>query len=720
MMSEALDPTRLEWQDRHDRPRVLMITQALPVAQPVHAGGRYVHALAATLTDHSDLIILAQDGPANRAAAEVSNVPARFALLGKSRDSTGLERWGYRLAYRLEPIIRALDPSSAFVPMVYDLVHIEALRTLVTTADVIDLQWSEYAKIAPLMRRMTPDARIISTFHDVLSQKYRREYLNATRGVGSLIARCRLMVQELSEDRAAATSTTSVVLSGKDQGELRAVRPDAVIRVVDPPLGGQVHGSWQPPAVPTVTFVGYLARPENDEAARSLVEEVWPRVLNRVPQAQLKIVGAGASERLTHLAEGRSDVQLTGFVADLSVVFSATTVAASFLQAGAGVKFKVLESVLAGVPTVTTSVGAEGIDPDLILHVEDSVADFAGALVDALLAPDVENAKARQSLAMQRYGTQGFAERVDDLYLQETSALRNCAEDGDVDVSIIIPSHNGGRSLVEQVKRLDCEVTHRSFEVIVVDNRSTDDTEESLGPVLASSRRVRRVSAHDRPGVAYARNVGVRAARGKYLLFCDSDDVVQPGWIDAMADGLDEWDMVGGRIVTTGINPEAVRKRYGLARADLDELPVASGNLRYAVGANMGFRRAAIDVVGGFDEWFDGGHEEVEMAWRVQHAGMTLGYVRNAVVEYRLRPTLRSAMRQRRGYARSASQFDRRHQPSETLSSLAHSVKWFGKQVRATPNPRNRIEFERWLVAISWTIGYIEGTLRYVKAYDER
>ena len=90
-------------------------------------------------------------------------------------------------------------------------------------------------------------------------------------------------------------------------------------------------------------------------------------------------------------------------------------------------------------------------------------------------------------------------------------------------VSVIIPTYNRAALVQEAVASVRAQ-TYRDFEIVVVDDGSTDGTREALG-----DRREVRVLRHaDRRGVSAARNTGIHAARGEWLAFLDSDDLWQP------------------------------------------------------------------------------------------------------------------------------------------------------------------------------------------------
>ncbi len=207
-----------------------------------------------------------------------------------------------------------------------------------------------------------------------------------------------------------------VVFSVKDADLLPSGAP---ITVVDPPLAVGETPTHRPPSVPRVVFVAFLIRPENHAAALWLGQEVWPRVRAQVPTAQLDLIGAGANQELEEAIAACPGVRITGFVPDLDGVLADATVAAVPLHEGAGVKFKTIEALLAGVPVVTTSIGAEGIEPrSLFWGIEDDVPGFVKRIVSALehSADAQDVADEAQRSVVRRYGPEAFAAKVAALY----------------------------------------------------------------------------------------------------------------------------------------------------------------------------------------------------------------------------------------------------------------------------------------------------------------
>lgn len=157
-----------------------------------------------------------------------------------------------------------------------------------------------------------------------------------------------------------------------------------------------------------ILFWGALAREENAAGVRWLVREVLPLLRSRIAGVELLVVGADPPDWLQKLKD--PSVFVTGYAKDPAPYFRRAWVAALPLFSGAGVKIKVLECLAAGIPVVTTPVGAEGIaagPEEGLLVVEARPEDFAARL--AYLLEDRETA-ARLGAAARRWAERSLRE----------------------------------------------------------------------------------------------------------------------------------------------------------------------------------------------------------------------------------------------------------------------------------------------------------------------
>ncbi len=216
-------------------------------------------------------------------------------------------------------------------------------------------------------------------------------------------------------------------------------------------------------------------------------------------------------------------------------------------------------------------------------------------------------------------------------------------------ISVVIPVRDGAHVLPGQLAALAAQVVDGPWEVVVADNGSTDDVAAVVAAWRDRVPGLRVVDASAVPGVSHARNVGARAARGDRILFCDADDEAAPGWVAALGAALERHVVVGGALDRRGINPAATL-RPGLVCSD--GVAPWPGFWPFASGANCGVRAEVLAAVGGYDETYRAGGDDVELSWRLRRLGHEAVFVAGAVVRYRERTGLRAAARQAYGYGR--------------------------------------------------------------------
>lgn len=222
-------------------------------------------------------------------------------------------------------------------------------------------------------RRFFPRATLL---YDTVDLHFLREERKASsRGGGDRGVRVR-QLELASIARCDLTATVTEV----EAELLRETVPGA--RTIVLPNVHEVEAGPSPPfaARADVVFIGGFLHDPNVDAMLWFTEEVWPRVAERT-NARLWILGSDPPEEIVALRSGR--VVVTGFVPDVGDHFRTARVFVSPLRYGAGMKGKVGQALAYGLPVVTTSIGAEGMDIVDGRHalVRDDPEAFADAVV---------------------------------------------------------------------------------------------------------------------------------------------------------------------------------------------------------------------------------------------------------------------------------------------------------------------------------------------------
>lgn len=193
-----------------------------------------------------------------------------------------------------------------------------------------------------------------------------------------------------------------------------------------------------------------------------------------------------------------------------------------------------------------------------------------------------------------------------------------------LDVSVIMPARDAAATIERSLAALRAQEGDVSFEVIVVDDGSSDGTAE-----LAESEPGLRVLRQSGAGPAAARNRAAEIARGAALAFTDADCFPEPGWLAAGLNALERADLVQGAVA-----PEPVDRPHPFVRS----LWVGRESGLYET-ANLFVHRELFDALGGFEAWLKPEigkelAEDVWFGWRARRAGALTAFSREARVRH--------------------------------------------------------------------------------------
>ncbi|NOY80923.1 MAG: glycosyltransferase [Kiritimatiellaeota bacterium] len=256
--------------------------------------------------------------------------------------------------------------------------------------------------------------------------------------------------------------------------------------------------------------------------------------------------------------------------------------------------------------------------------------------------------------------------------------------------SVIIPYRNAADTLSACLGTLAAQEGAPPFEVVAVDNNSTDQSVRAVQNFADTHPDLPvRLAAEPTPGPAAARNTGVRAARGGLLLFTDADCLPSPGWVAEMVGHFRETPDVGA--ISGGIRPKApggvVEKftaLYTLPPHRREEIhtqyTLLTGGFQTA---NLGVPRAVFEKAGGFDPRLFTG-EDHDLCRRIYQLGLSIRAVPDALVLHRHRTSLKGMMRQAFGYGRAHAYALRHFVPGAVIVALP----WLGTLQSMRPRAR--------------------------------
>jgi cellulose synthase/poly-beta-1,6-N-acetylglucosamine synthase-like glycosyltransferase len=292
-------------------------------------------------------------------------------------------------------------------------------------------------------------------------------------------------------------------------------------------------------------------------------------------------------------------------------------------------------------------------------------------------------------------------------------------------LSVILPCFNGADTIGVQLEALTRQYWD-DWEVVVVNNGSTDHSMEIVRAFRTRLPRLRIVEAHEpgtrRLGVTHSYAVGFAAAEGDAFVLCEADDEVGEGWLQALGYALLRHEFVAAALEYERLNLPSVVPTGHCQQTAENGLSSSSPPLYlpFASGCSLGLRRSVYQVLGDPDPNCAATWDQ-DYCYRAQLAGIALEFVPAAVVHYRLRTTLRGAYKQGKNWAIASAACAHKYQP-DSDEQLARSALELCKHVlkagiviasgKTTPNS--------WVWSLGWWGGVMQGGLgRWMKDKGE-
>jgi glycosyltransferase involved in cell wall biosynthesis len=287
--------------------------------------------------------------------------------------------------------------------------------------DLWHCEWTPYFESL----RHIPGGRTLIMAHNIESQIWRRYEETEADPLKRWYIRQQRRKFERFERRAFAKAGRVVTVSGPDadlaRAEFGAGHVSVVDNGVDTAFFAPQDGVLREPK--TVLFLGSLDWRPNLDAARVLLERIFPSVRAEEPSARLIFVGRNPPEWLARGVSVAAGVELHGSVPDVRPFLARSAVLVVPLRIGGGSRLKILEALASGLPVVSTTVGAEGLhlEPGDDLVVSDGIEPMAGALVAALREPARMKAMAANGRhrVLERYDWGALADRLEQIWLEQ-------------------------------------------------------------------------------------------------------------------------------------------------------------------------------------------------------------------------------------------------------------------------------------------------------------
>ena len=215
-----------------------------------------------------------------------------------------------------------------------------------------------------------------------------------------------------------------------------------------------------------------------------------------------------------------------------------------------------------------------------------------------------------------------------------------------LDVSIVIPAFNRADLTAQCLRAMIANTGHVSYEVIIVDNASTDQTPQLCASLGGNATVIRNPENY---GFAVACNQGADAANTDRIVFLNTDTEPFPDWLPPLIEVLDEETDVAavgtkllfpdGRVQHAGVvlleqedYPPLVAQHMPYKVAADDPMVTVKRDLSISTAACVMVRRQAFEDVGGFDEGYWNGYEDVDLCLKFAEAGWRIVYEPRSVL----------------------------------------------------------------------------------------
>ena len=222
-------------------------------------------------------------------------------------------------------------------------------------------------------------------------------------------------------------------------------------------------------------------------------------------------------------------------------------------------------------------------------------------------------------------------------------------------ISVVIATRDRKESLARCLESLERQaLDRRCFEVVVVNDGSSDGTQEFLDRMVANTEFRLSVLAHENRGVSASRNRGIEQASSAYIAFTDDDCIVPPDWLERITTSWQHQPRdvagIGGPLDTLVADPNSKAGRFirfldefnyapVIGRWRVHPVPVAqlsgSEQIAYLRTSNASFRKHCLVEIGGFDSLFmRPGGEDPDLCYRLLASNYRFDFLPELVVDH--------------------------------------------------------------------------------------
>ncbi len=313
----------------------------------------------------------------SEAASEPPVAKAGFAAYhGVAREST----------YTVSKLVRGLIGPTPLTVLNYSSARVSRMLAEILQSgsfDAVQMEGVHLSAYLPVIRAAASRPVILSDWHNIESEILHRYSQVNPSPLRRVYAWRTANLLERAETRLLTACDVHTVTSERERGRLQAREPAAEIHVIPNGVDVQYFGAQEPDSgLPRtrLLFAGSMDYSANVDAVVWFVNNIWPELRRQHPAMSFAIVGRDPTPAVRALGDDR--VTVTGTVPDVRPYYSGALAAVVPLRIGSGTRLKILEAMAAGIPVISTKLGAEGLDLEDGTHL--LLADSAGEMIAAV------------------------------------------------------------------------------------------------------------------------------------------------------------------------------------------------------------------------------------------------------------------------------------------------------------------------------------------------
>jgi GT2 family glycosyltransferase len=247
-------------------------------------------------------------------------------------------------------------------------------------------------------------------------------------------------------------------------------------------------------------------------------------------------------------------------------------------------------------------------------------------------------------------------------------------------ISVVVCTYNGARTLRQCLSAL-AALDYPDYEVIVINDGSTDGTAD-----IARDYPVRLINQPNK-GLSAARNTGLAASDGEIVAYIDDDAFPHRYWLRYLAAAFARSSHVG--IGGPNLPPAGdgfITECVAASPGNPLHVLLSDELAEHIPGCNMAYRKEALVAIGGFDPRFHAAGDDVDICWRLQDRGWTIGFCPAALVWHHRRNSIRAFWKQQYGYGKAEAQLEDKW--PQRCNALGH-IGWAGRIYACAPGLAN-------------------------------